>query len=313
MKALNPARHMARHTLLAAAVVVTAGCDAANDAIDAINDIDNDADVFYYVSLGTSLSVGVQPNSSGTLLPTDDGYPDQLFDLIRADFEAVAPNRELRLVKLGCPGETLDDMMNGGSCPYVAGSQLDAAVDFLGDNAEKVLLLTIDIGGNDFRNADCITDAVDLDCVNEISGQIGLDLAAVLATLSGAADPATTIIGMNYYNPYLSSWLEGSDGQVLATSSAQAAVVFNDALSSTYATAGTPMADVYAAFESDNFVTMVPSSLPPPNGTLPVNVANICTFTYMCDAPPVGPDIHATIAGYSLIADTLVGELPAIP
>jgi hypothetical protein len=42
-------------------------------------------------------------------------------------------------------------------------------------------------------------------------------------------------------------------------------------------------------------------------------VANICEFTYMCDAPPVGPDIHATVAGYSLIADTLMGALPAAP
>jgi hypothetical protein len=284
MKALIPAGRIAKSTGLAAALLVLAGCDAANDAIDAIDDIGNDADVYYYVSLGTSLSVGVQPNSSGTLLPTDDGYPEQLFDLIRADFEAGAPNRELRLRKFGCPGETLDDMINGGSCPYVAGSQLDAAVDFLGDNAAKVLLLTIDIGGNDFRNADCITDAVDSRCVNDVSGQIATDLAVVLEALGNAAGPATTIVGMNYYNPYLASWLDG-------------------------ATAAIPMADVYTAFESDDFVNMVSS----PNGTLPVNVANICTFTYMCDAPPVGPDIHATVAGYSLIADTLMGALPATP
>ncbi len=309
MKALVIAGRIARSTGLTAAILLLAGCDAANEAIDAINDIGNDADVFYYVSLGTSLSVGVQPNSGGTLLPTDDGYPDQLFDLIKADFEAAAPNRELRLVRLGCPGETLDDMINGGSCPYVAGSQLDAAVDFLGDNAEKVLLLTIDIGGNDFRNADCITDVVDTDCANDISGQIAMDLALVLEALGNAADPATTIVGMNYYNPYLSSWLDGPDGEVLATASADAAVFFNDALASTYATADITMADVYAAFESGEFGMMVSS----PNGTVPVNVANICAFTYMCDPPPVGPDIHANVSGYSLIADTLSAALPTAP
>lgn len=303
-------RTWSRLSGLATTVIVAAGCDAVNDAIDAVDDIGNDADVFYYVSLGTSLSVGVQPNSSGTLLPTDDGYPDQLFDLIKADFEAAVPNRELRLVKLGCPGETLDDMINGGSCPYLAGSQLDAGVEFLNDNGNKVLLLTIDIGGNDFRNADCITDAVDFDCVNEISGQIATNLATVLSSLGDAANAATTIIGMNYYNPYLSSWLDGPDGQVLATDSAQAAVVFNDALSNTYSTAGLAMADVYTAFESDDFVTMTSTSLPPPNDMLPVSVANICTFTYMCDAPPVGPDIHATNAGYSLIANTLADLAP---
>ncbi len=92
--------------------------------------------------------------------------------------------------------------------------------------------------------------------------------------------------------------------------SAQAAVVFNDAMSSTYATAGIAMADVYTAFESDDFVTMTSSPLPPPNDTLPLSVANICTFTYMCDAPPVGPDIHANLAGYSLIAKTLADLAP---
>lgn len=310
MKARIPRPARAGLPGLAAAVLAVAGCDAVNDAIDAVDDIGSDADVFYYVSLGTSLSVGVQPTSSGTLLPTDDGYPDQLFDLIRADFEAAVPNRELRLVKLGCPGETLDDLINGGSCPYLAGSQLDAGVEFLNDNAEKVLLLTIDIGGNDFRNAGCITDAVDFDCVNEISGEIATNLASALSALGGAASPVTTLVGMNYYNPYLSSWLEGADGQTLATDSAQAAVVFNDALSSTYSTAGIPMADVYTAFESDDFVTMTSASFPPPNDVLPVSVANVCAFTYMCDAPPVGPDIHANVAGYSLIANTLADLAP---
>ena len=306
----DPLRRKTQFTFIAVAAWLLAGCDALNEVADEIDDIGSDADVYYYVSLGTSLSVGVRPNGSGILLPTDDGYADQLFDLIRPGFEAGGPNRELRLVKLGCPGETLDDLVNGGSCIYLAGSQLDAAVDFLGDNGDKVYLLTIDIGGNDFRNADCITDSVDFDCVNTVSAQIATDLAGVLATLTGAADPATTIIGMNYYNPYLASWLEGSDGQTLATDSAQAGVVFNDSLGTTYGSAGVPVADVYAAFESDDFSTMVPAPFPPPNDMLPLSVANICTFTYMCDADPVGPDIHARVAGYGLIADTLADAVP---
>jgi len=294
---------------LAAALLIS-GCDAVNEVIDKIDDIGNDSVVYYYVSLGTSLSVGVRPNSSGTLLPTDDGYSDQLFDRIRPGFEAAAPNRELRFVKLGCPGETLDGLVNGGSCPYIAGSQLDAAVDFLRDNKDKVYLLTIDIGGNDFRNAGCIGKKVDIECVNTISGQIALELTSVLATLDNAADPATILVGMNYYNPYLASWLEGPSGQTLASESAQAAVIFNDALRTTFDAAGVPMADVYTAFKSDDFSTIVDTTLPPPNDKLPLSVANICTFTYMCDAPPVGPDIHANIAGYSLIAETMEATLP---
>ena len=292
---------------LVAAALAASGCDAVNDVADEIADIGNDADVYYHLSLGTSLSVGVQPNSSGTLLPTDDGYADQLFDTIKPAFDAAGSQpRELRLAKLGCPGETLDDMINGGSCLYVAGSQLDAAVDFLSDNAGKVHLVTIDMGANDFRNADCISTSVDYDCVDAVSMQIAVDLAAVLTALRDAAGPDTTIVGMNYYNPYLASWLEGDAGQELAVESAQAVAVVTDYLESTYATAGIPVADVAAAFQSDDFVNMAPA----PNEDLPVNVANICEFTYMCEADPVGPDIHAKDAGYALIAETFASVLP---
>jgi len=296
-----------------AAIAVTlalGACDAANEAKDAIDDIGNDADVYYYVSLGDSLAVGVQPNGVGLVVPTDDGYADQLFDSIRPAFEAGGPNRELRLVKLGCPGETLDDMLNGGNCVYIAGSQLEAAVDFLDDNGSRVHLVTIDIGGNDFRDADCVAATVDLDCATTVSAQIATDLAAVLTALTNAADPNTTIVGMNYYNPYLSSWLEDAAGQAYAMESAQAVSIVTDVLGMTYDTAGVPWADVYTAFESDDFVTIVPTSLPAPNNQLPVSVANICAFTYQCDPDPVGPDIHANTAGYSLIADTIEAVLP---
>ena len=223
--------------------------------------------------------------------------------------EAGAQNRELRLVKLGCPGETIGDMLTGGSCVYIAGSQIDAAVDFLEDNKDKVHLLTIDIGANDFRDAGCITDAVDLDCVNNVSVQVATDLAAVLAKLTVAANPATTIAGMNYYNPYLSSWLEDADGQTLAMESAQAVSTLVDVLDTTYATAGIPVADVAAAFQSDEFTIIVPTLLPAPNNQLPLSVANICEFTYQCDFNR-GPDIHANTAGYSLIADTFAALVP---
>ena len=296
---------------LIAATLAVGACDAINEAVDAIDDIGNDADVHYYLSLGTSLSVGVQPDSNGTLLPTKNGYADQLFDSIRPAFEATAAQpTELRLVKLGCPGETLDDMTNGGSCLYVAGSQLDAAVDFLTDNAGKVHLVTIDMGANDFRNAGCIGATVDIDCANAASAQIATDLAAVLTTLRNAAGPDTTIVGMNYYNPYLSSWLVDVAGQALAVESAQVVAVVMDVLGMTYATAGVPVADVAAAFESDDFATIVPSTQPPPNDLLPVSVANICELTYMCDVAPVGPDVHARSVGYSRIADAFVAVLP---
>ena len=280
-------------------------------ACDALNEIGNSADDHYYVSLGTSLSVGVQPNSSGIPLPTGDGYADQLFASIKPAFDAAgAQALDLQLIKLGCPGETLDKMTNGGSCPYIEGSQLDAAVAFLTANSGKVHLVTIDMGGNDFRNGGCIGTTVDLNCANAVSAQISTDLAAVLATLRNAAGPDTTIVGMNYYNPFLASWLQDAAGQTLAVESAQAVSVLNDFLDTTYATEGMPLADVAVAFQSDDFATIVQSSQPPPNELLPVNVANICELTYNCDPAPVGPDIHANSAGYSRIADTFAAVSP---
>jgi hypothetical protein len=296
---------------LIAAMLTTGACDAVNEIGDAIDDIGNDADVHYYVSLGTSLSVGVQPESNGILLPSDNGYADQLFDSISPAFDSGgAEPRELRLIKLGCPGETLDDMTDGGNCLYLAGSQLDAAVDFLTDNAGKIHLVTIDMGANDFQNAGCIGAIVDLDCANAVSAQIATDLAAVLVTLRNAAGPDTTIVGMNYYNPFLASWLVNAAGQAFAVESAQAVAVATGFLNMTYATAGIPVADVATEFESDDFTTIVQSLQPPPNELLPVNVANICQFTYMCDPDPVGPDIHAKSDGYGMIADAFEAVLP---
>ncbi len=296
--------YSALRIMLVAAALPLGACDAFNEIVNSTNS----SDTHYYLSLGTSLSVGIQPNGSGVLLPTNDGYADQLYDLIRPGFESSPQNvdLELDLNKLGCPGETLDDMINGGNCLYIAGSQLDAAVDFLSDNSGKVHLVTIDMGANDFINAGCITTMVDIDCVNAVSDDIAEDLATVLTALRNAAGPNTTIVGMNYYNPYLASWLVDLAGQTLAVQSAQAAIILNNALFMTYDIAGMSMADVYMAFDSDDFTDMVPS----PNGQLPESVANLCAWTYNCDPPPVGPDIHANFTGYSVIADELAAKLP---
>lgn len=74
----------------------------------------------YYLALGDSLAQGVQPTPSGTSRLTNQGYVDDLYAVYRRQ----VPN--LRLVKLGCPGETTGTMINGGVCSYsrpVASSQ----------------------------------------------------------------------------------------------------------------------------------------------------------------------------------------------
>lgn len=261
--------------------------------------------VRYYVSLGTSLSVGIQPDATGVNRPTDEGYADQLFDIIEPHF------RKIRLVKFGCPGETTTTMMSGGICSYPKGSQLAQAVRFLRAHKDKVELITIDVGVNDILGAGCIVGTnVDFACIQGVFFQVSVNLPVILTALREAADPDTPIIGMNYYNTFLASWLTGPAGQVLAVQSSELARIFNDdILGLTYGTFGIPVADVAEAYLSDNFATLVP--LPTPNGPIlvPLNVAVICQLTYMCVPPPVGPNIHANRIGYGVIAATFAVTL----
>ena len=269
-------------------------------------------EVHFYVSLGTSLSVGIQPDASGANQLTDDGYADQLFDIIKPLFDIIEPEtRELQLLKLGCPGETTTTMMNGGICTYPEGSQLAAAVAFLNAQKDKIELITIDMGANDLLEAGCLVGtAIDFDCINDVSMQVSIDLPVILSALRDAADPGTPIVAMNYYNPFLAFWLIGIEGQVLAIESASAVSILNNDMGLTYAAFEIPVADVASAFQSDDFVTLVPLPLPPPNDVVPVNVSVICLLTYMCEPDPVGPNIHANPTGYGVIAATFAAILP---
>jgi lysophospholipase L1-like esterase len=256
------------------------------------------------VSVGTSLSVGIQPDENGLNQRSNEGYADQLFDIIEPRY------REIRLVKLGCPGETTATMMAGGICTYPKGSQLAEAVSFLHAHKDKVELITIDMGVNDILADGCIVGtAVDFDCINGALFKISTNLPLILTALRDAADPGTPIVGMNYYNTFLAAWLSGPAGQILAMQSAGLANFLNyGVLGPTYSYFGIPVADVAGAFYSNDFTNMVP--FPEPFFMVPRNVAVICQLTYMCVPPPVGPNIHATPDGYGVIAATFAAILP---
>ena len=260
--------------------------------------------VRYYVSVGTSLSVGIQPDENGVNQRSNEGYADQLFDIIEPRY------RKIRLVKLGCPGETTATMMEGGICTYPKGSQLAEAVSFLHAHKDKVELITIDMGVNDILADGCIVGtAVDFECINGALFRISTNLPVILAALRDAADPGTPIVGMNYYNTFLAAWLSGPAGQVLAMQSAGLAGFLNyGVLGPTYSYFGIPVADVAGAFYSDDFTNMVP--FPEPFFMVPRNVAVICQLTYMCVPPPVGPNIHANPDGYGVSAATFAAILP---
>jgi lysophospholipase L1-like esterase len=168
----------------------------------------------YYLSLGDSLAAGVQPTGDpANLYRTDEGYADQLYAMAREWY----PN--LRLVKLGCPGETTATMIDGGICAYPHGSQLDEAVAFLHAHAKFVAFVSIDIGSNDFP---CQTG---LECLPPGAATIALNLPTILAKLHAAAEPGTPIAGATIYDPFLTYWLTGPEGQARAQLSVAAAIV----------------------------------------------------------------------------------------
>ncbi len=248
----------------------------------------------YYLSLGDSLSRGVQPDRAGASVPTGQGYPDQLYAMLRPGHPG------LRLVKLGCPGETTGTMIHGGICRYRAGSQLAAAVRFLRAHRGRVSLITIDIGANDPNS--CIFHpslGSAARCVQSTIPGAVRNLATILRTLRAAAGPRVRVIGMSYYVPELAEWRNGLVGQALARLSERLAAGYNNLLAGAYAAAGARVADVAGAFRTADFAGQV--SLPAA-GPVPRNVALICSWTWACARPPRGPNQHANSAGYRVIA-----------
>jgi lysophospholipase L1-like esterase len=247
----------------------------------------------YYLALGDSLSQGVQPDAAGASVETRYGYPDQVYVALRPSHPT------LRLVKLGCPGETTSTMINGGICPYPSGSQLKAAVAFLHTHRGRVLLVTIDIGANDPEQcagqqgggqpslgqlASCTVKGIPAAVTH---------LTTIMASLKAAA-PGVRMVGMNYYLPALAEWRNGLPGHLVAWAAERLAATYKTMLDRVYTSSGARVADVFGAFETGDFADQ--------GGTGPRNVALLCRWTWACAAPPRGPNQHANQAGYQVIA-----------
>jgi lysophospholipase L1-like esterase len=292
-----------------ALIVVVAACllVAAAGPVRAASDQLGGRRPLYYLALGDSLSRGVQPDAAGQNHPTDQGYADDLAKVGRL----VLP--QFQLVKLGCETEeTTASMLNGGRCTYAHGptpngAQIDEAEAFLQAHRGDTVLVTIDIGANDLsRCINRVTGTIDLACVQATFAQVPANLRLILERLRAAAGPRVPIVGMNYYSPFLAAWLQGSAGQALARLSTELVVQYNDLLEGVYQDAGMPVANVQDAFSTTNFDTLVTL---PGFGQVPVNVARVCQWTWMCVPPPMGPNIHARPEGYWVIAGAFVVAL----
>jgi lysophospholipase L1-like esterase len=275
---------------LAGVLVILTGGPAAATASDAPHHS-------YYLALGDSLAIGVQPDAQGNLQETEFGYPDLLFG-------GLQPSQpDLQLVKLGCSGETTVTFLVGGLCSYGAfGSQLGAAVAFLLAHRGDVRLVTINLGGNDIGG--CVDlSGIDYDCVEQSTTQIRVKLSIAMAAIRAAAGSDVPIIGMNLYNPVLAFSLFGRPD--IAEASIPVVVGINDMLEQVYGSVAAPTADVESAFQ---MLVTTPVTVPG-LGEVPLNLARICQFTFMCVPPPVGPDSHPTNEGYEAIAGAFEAEL----
>ena len=208
----------------------------------------------------------------------------------------------LTLVKLGCPGETTTSMLTGAGspCTYRQGSQLAAAVAFIRTHRSQVALITIDIGANDVDGCATAT-TINQTCVTAGIASVEQNLPLILGALRDAAGPRTVIAGMNLYDPFLADYLTGAAGQALATASVSLDESLNQLIDGSYAAFGVRTADVQDAFSTADFTDTAPL---PGVGPVPLNVARICGWTWMCAPAPVGPNIHANATGYQQIAAT---------
>lgn len=251
----------------------------------------------YYLALGDSLAAGYQPNQDST-----QGYANQLNTLLRKH------GRVLSLHDLGCSGETTYTLIHGGVCWYAGepgmGDQLEAGIDFLRAHAGHVPLITINIGGNDLNSCTGIASASAAGaCGKSPIRGMSQNLSAVLKRLR-AADPSAVIAGLDYYVPQLAYWLDGASGQSLATAQVSLTKSMNAALAADYKAAKARYADVFVKFESSD---LTGKTTLPGYGSVPVAVAQVCKWTWMCSAG----DEHANVTGYAKIASTIYDALPA--
>ena len=255
----------------------------------------------YYLALGDSLSVGVQPTASGGNKNTAQGYVNQLARRVGG----------LRTVNYGCGDATTASFINGDRpCapkrrPGYANtsprtSQLATAERFLRRNRGKVRFVTIDIGANDV--ASCGQGGViDLECVNKGIAEIKKNGPKIAKRLRAAAGRGVPMAVMTLYNPFLQQWLNGGSGPAIAEASVDIArEQVNPAIVNGFKPSRFKIARVAEAF--DTYVPFERTTTYGGRNDVPIAVARICRLSWMCAPAPKGLDIHATKAGYSEIA-----------
>lgn len=253
----------------------------------------------YYLALGDSLSTGFQPRPSGAGGETHAGYVNDI------DADEKAAVKHLRLVDLGCPGDTTTSFSTGiGNtalasrfrCDRSRGSQLGAAVAFLKahQGAGEVSLLTLDIGINDLNR--CGKLVAPVGCLKSGEHAIARNMPRILHALVAAATKRTVFVQMTLYDTYLGSGRPRSSSP-LQTAFLQATREANSTIEADDSAVGFRIANVAGAYEVYNTTKSTWH-----DGSVPENLARACALTWACSPWPIGHNIHPNSHGYRVIA-----------
>jgi len=134
----------------------------------------------------------------------------------------------------------------------------------------------------------------------------GTNIGTILSRLRMQA-PDVPISMIDYWDPFLAYRLApdvgGMPGPAIAEATEGAIMQpFRDMVVAASAPYGVTFVDTAAAFETDDFTH---TTTLPGVGTVPVNVANVCRWTWMCTYG----DIHPNTAGYAVIANAVGAAL----
>ena len=238
----------------------------------------------FYLALGASESLGWQPGPHGGH-PTDQGYANDL-----VAYEAAHGTR-LTLTQLGCPGENTATMISGADrCYRSGGSQLGRAVAFLEAHRGERGLVTLDLGFNNVMS--CMRDAaVRASCVRDHLAVVRVEFAYVVSTLSRAAGPGVTLVGLTHYDPLAA-----------AGPSDDAITDLNRLESGVLARAGWRVAVVGPAFGTTVWARDHARDARAAAGT-------VCRLTWMCRR---AANIHPDARGYRVIARAIERALAGV-
>ena len=235
-----------------------------------------------YLALGDSLGLGFQPNGDN-----NHGYADDFFSNLQSHGTTTLEN-------LSCSGETTITMINGGCIDKLqnkvayAGSQLQAAVNFINGHKGQVSPVTLDIGADNFLLKNDVNTNNAPNCT--LASSFNSDLARMDSDLTNTILPqltaALTVNGQrtgdliipNYYDPE----------QNLCPNLVSVSQEINQHIANDASSFGVIMVDIFTAFGG-------PAT---PNPNIPI-------LTWIGSGFPLALAIHPRSVGYQLMATTI--------